>query len=269
MITKRTQLAYLGKQINWSSPQTQGLVSQWALNDGGGLTVRSACGCRNGTLTNFPANPWTSSPIGRALTFDGTDDYIANCEIGNEFAFPNTTFSVSVRFKSTVGGMLCAKDGSAPTGKGWFVYVETSTGIINIQFKGSAGNAFVATTSGTSFIDGKWHHLVAVITTSTTNLNNNNAIVYVDGVNRSLTYTRSAVYESPTVAFTIGKRNGTLPFNGSISDFRLYNRALSAAEAQDIYVKPLGIYQPIYKQIYFPETAPSSHYTRMLMGVGL
>lgn len=79
-----------------------------------------------------------------------------------------------------------------------------------------------------------WHHVCISLTynTSVNSIHN----VYIDG---SLYYTGTGVYPTTTTYTScyIGKSNFVADpsFNGSIDDFRLYNRILSAAEVSSLY----------------------------------
>jgi concanavalin A-like lectin/glucanase superfamily protein len=59
--------------------------------------------------------------------------------------------------------------------------------------------------------------------------------VYVDGVLRA-TAAHSA--SSKTLNFNIGARGGSFNFNSKLDDVRIYNRALSATEIQQLYTEP-------------------------------
>ncbi len=52
-----------------------GLVAAYQFNEGGGLIAYDSASKNTGTLTNGPA--WSSSPFGKCLSFDGSDDHIA------------------------------------------------------------------------------------------------------------------------------------------------------------------------------------------------
>src|SRR3989338_8998500 len=63
--------AILGKP-----PNNLGLVNYWSLNEGTGTVATDASGTGNtGTLTGGPT--WVTGKYGSAVSFDGTDDYVA------------------------------------------------------------------------------------------------------------------------------------------------------------------------------------------------
>lgn len=58
------------------SPFVRGLVGYWSFDEGQGTTAYDASGFgNNGTLTNGPT--WVDGKVGKALSFDGVDDYVS------------------------------------------------------------------------------------------------------------------------------------------------------------------------------------------------
>jgi gliding motility-associated-like protein len=93
--------------------------------------------------------------------------------------------------------------------------------------------------TGTLPILNKWYHIV--MTRSATQVS-----LYIDGafVSSASTNGKTASYGSSNFEANIGKRAGTNAqmFNGKIDDVRIYNRALSSLEIQELYVmKPSGL----------------------------
>lgn len=267
MITKRTQLAYFGQQINPNSPQAQGLVGMWALNDGGGTIARSCCGRLNGTLINGPT--WGVGKFGVALSFNNpSGQYIAvaNNSVLNPTA--QITMSVFVKFTTTsVLGVLgkWGSDGTGDANQSYSIYING--GKIGTTFNATNATDNVLLTNGT-YNDGKWHHVVATATASGTN----NIKIYIDGVLENQSTSSGTLLKTTTDRLLIGATSiasGNYYFTGSLSDVRIYDRALSASEVQDLYANPNGIYIPRKIQFFVPETTVTLPRTRMLMGVGL
>ncbi len=81
----------------------------------------------------------------------------------------------------------------------------------------------------TSISLNEWHHYVVVV-----DENLNQALLYFDGV-----YLGNASYKDPTSTtsrtFYLGGPSSGYRWNGSIDEFRLYNRSLSAAEVKAAY----------------------------------
>ena len=115
----------------------------------------------------------------------------------------------------------------------FFIAINDNNVIVNVRLNNS-GATYQVFTSGTNYNNNVWRHVVWTI--STTGVWN----VYIDGVNKILNY--AGVYPKLMTrpSNLIGKSNwasaGDPYFNGDIDDFRIYNRAITAAEASSIYI---------------------------------
>jgi hypothetical protein len=177
----------------------------------------------NGTLTNGAAYSSTD----RALTFDGTDDYI----IGNLNNSGDTPFTVSLWLKTDASGvaqMLWNLGGSGGTGNpedSVALEISSSNGL---DFFIYSGTSEAVSSFGTTYLN-KWVHVVAT-------RSGNTLKIYFDGTQQTTT-TFSSTDTLSLVAnteFTIGARGtgqlGNSPLNGSISNFKIYDVALTAEE---------------------------------------
>lgn len=54
-----------------------GLVAHYKFDENTGSTAYDSADTNNGTLTNMASNDWVAGVHGRALDFDGSNDYIA------------------------------------------------------------------------------------------------------------------------------------------------------------------------------------------------
>ena len=79
----------------------------------------------------------------------------------------------------------------------------------------------------------RWYHMVMLRDAGTTKF-------FVNGTQTTNTYPDTPF--TPSV-FTIGAQNGTHYFNGLVDDVRIYDRALSSAEVQQLYAfeAPAGV----------------------------
>ena len=211
-----------------------GLSAYWSFDQGTSTKVVDQSG-RGHTLTltttgsTLPA--WSTGRFGRGLTFDGSTNY-ATIPTVTDLSFPDQTFTVSFWMKeSSASGGLWVITNSA-VGGGWGV---SDTG--GVFLKNVLNTQNVYSISGVTLTDNKWHHMVYVITTSTTVVANNVMTVYVDGVSVPVSGTPTVTY-SPQTNFSIGNRNSNSNFwSGSIDEVRIYGRGLSAAEVQSLYRK--------------------------------
>jgi hypothetical protein len=160
----------------------------------------------------------------RSLSFDGSEDFV---NVANEspFRLADTTFTAEGWVKTTLSseGVLVGHGALSGSG-GWSISV-TGAGLMKFTGKTTAGSTAFTRSSSSAVNDGQWHHLAAVVTTSTTVTGNNTVTLYVDGVQNQGSLTQSAVYVSDTNPLTIGRRPaagaGGLYFTGSIDEVRV------------------------------------------------
>jgi hypothetical protein len=179
------------------------------------------------------------------MTFDGVDDFVDTNTSGSTFAFPNTTFTISVWIKTSVTGyttipgiMIASKDYTF-SGGGWAIGIGIPgyNGSTTVSFFASVkaiGGYFVNYTSTqTAVNDGQWKNLVAVIRTDTAVQENNINTLYINGVQSAVnTFTNGNLYNPPTLAMNIGRRSTGSYFPGNLAQISIYDRALSASEIQ-------------------------------------
>jgi hypothetical protein len=111
---------------------------------------------------------------------------------------------------------------AGPNGIGPDLYFNS--GIISWNTWDGAANPFATTPA--SVTDGNYHYYVVVNDASS------NTKLYYDGVLLGTATYRSA---AANTNLTIGGTTNTYMWNGNISNFSVYNRALSAAEVSQNY----------------------------------
>ena len=183
----------------------------------------------NSTLVNGPT---FSSNNSGSMSFDGGNDH--NLLPTNFFSFPTlTTFTISMWFKSTqtTGGTLFGQQSTnnPASATGWVpvIYLQ-SNGLIRVEpfWTGATTNVILSTNA---LNNGAWHNV-------TTTFNSNTNRLYVNGVFNSqrtgliLTSFTTLYYYMIGAGFASGRSLGTNYFNGSISNFGFYNRAISDTE---------------------------------------
>src|SRR3990167_1992532 len=207
-------------------PPTSGLVGYWALDEGSGVIAMDSSGKNNGgTLTNGPT--WIAGKSMQAVLFDGNNDYVN--VLHNDSLDPGSSlWSVSVWVKTSVSnGTVLRKGDNDPD--------EYRLSIVNgkAQFNINAGGDTVfAVAKSLSFVnDGAWHHIAGVRTGT------KSVAIYVDGLQEgTATYTGSGTSIDTSGPLTIGAQSGgSLALSATIDEVRIYNRALSGTEIQDIY----------------------------------
>ena len=208
----------LGQTTNCSSGLSCGLVGYWTFdgkntNWATGVTADISGSGNNGQMINMST---TTSPvagkIGQALSFNGTNQYI----ISRSFSLSGAgTASVWAKSSNVALGLYPSWLNDSTTNTLEFGY--TSTGGSRMFYK--ASSYFAGTYTQPK--DGKWH-LYSLSS---------------DGVNAKL-YIDGQYQETVAYSFTVSGlwfANGANYFNGTLDDVRVYNRALSAGEVQQLY----------------------------------
>lgn len=210
-------------------PSNFGLIGHWSFDEGVSTIVRDFSGNGfNGVMTNMDASTdWVAGKRGKALDFDGVDDYVAlpSANLSSRVS-GNTAITIAGWFKgSDIESMVRLQDGTAYIVLGW-----TSSGAF-------APRALVSTDGGVTGVnigggnvhDGKWRHIAMTWEKNTTN----GFKVYVDGSVTNQKDTPNVnlpVFSGSTGAY-FGSYQGTSEFTaGSIDDVRIYNRALTRDE---------------------------------------
>jgi hypothetical protein len=226
-------------------PPSDGLIGHWPLDESAGTAAADATGNGNtGTLNSFPASPWlpAGGQIAGALQFDNNDSYVAVANESN-FDFERTDpFSISTwiyRDSNTAGDEIISKyttPGLEYRGYGiWLVAGETS---LNFSLENSASNKILVETNSGAVSSGTWHHIAVTYDGSS---NTSGVEIYVDGVDQSLIVSANNL-SSTTLnnsSVVIGGDSADLNccvFNGRIDDTRIYDRELSPAEVQQLYL---------------------------------
>ncbi|MHC4912688.1 MAG: LamG domain-containing protein [Planctomycetota bacterium] len=213
------------------------LVAHWAFDEGGGTIAYDSAGGNDGTIYGAE---YATGQVGGALEFDGVDDYV---DVGNDPSLkPSLPVTVSAWIKLSGSGKLqrvVSTGEQVPTYYG--VWLELlSTDRVHIGFgdgTGSASQAYRRSKFGASVLDtGRWYHVVGVMRGAT------DMDVYVDGVDDGGNYNGSGgslAYSDANSA--IGYDDAPrYHFDGLIDDVRIYDRALSAEEVEELYLEGLG-----------------------------
>ncbi len=219
-----------------------GLAGYWKFDETSGTTAADSSGSgNNGTLTNGPT--WTTGRIDNALSFDGTNDYVTMGDPTNSsLDFPASDFSLSVwvltpaKDTSSATHLITGKWTYNTLGNGGYG-LATRYGKYTLQMGSGSGvcNSILWYGSNNSLNDlvgGTWEHVVATFD------RDGYIRLYVNGTQ---SYSKdisaaSACDLSNPYPFTVGSRDsGGTFFQGSIDEVRIYNRALSASDVQELY----------------------------------
>jgi|Napbiome12C3dose_1001474.scaffolds.fasta_scaffold00057_2 hypothetical protein len=218
-------------------------VGYWKFDEGQGTVANNSSSqgsTLNGTLTSMasPATStsgWTQSgKFGKALVFDGTNDYISITDPGASSALDmNGQITISTWIKTSgannYAGIIHKSNNSST---GYQLGMSTSSDIRADLFKGTTYDN--VSTSGLNVEDNLWHSIIATYDGST-------AIIYVDGVKKASKAMSGYLQtnSNDNSALLIGNDDGAASryFNGSIDEVKVYNYALTADEVKQDYNK--------------------------------
>jgi len=206
-----------------------GLVGSWHFSEGAGTTAYDTSGSANhGTLTNGPT--WTTSKegeTGKALSFDGVDDYI-EIPSSSSLSYLNPVISWSVWIKMPSLPTVETATVLSRYIDGFSTQVRTS-GEVYTEVYINSGTEFYFDSNAT-LSPGIWHNLTTTFDSDTLKL-------YIDGnLDKSLSGAGATTFYEYNNLWRIGSRTtGVRFFPGSIDEVRIYNRALSASEIEELY----------------------------------
>jgi hypothetical protein len=218
-------------------------VGYWKFDEAGGYVAYDSSGNNlKGTLTNMdPSNDWVQGKVGKALDFDGNDDYV---NIGDtslvDFGAGNFSLSAWVR-RDTTGGqdIIIGKDNSTAGTRQLNLLITSTNKARVIYFISTDSPVYLDSTS--SIIDNSWHYIVG-------QRNGNSFEIYIDGVLDASGTTSGShgTMQSTSAYLQIGRRQysgSTDEFDGAIDGVRIYNYARTAAQIhQDMGGSPIVYY---------------------------
>ena len=211
-------------------------IAHWKLDETSGLIAEDSAGDNDGTLINGPI--WTTGIIDGALDFDGTDDYVEVNPVG-ELDFERTeayTLSAWYRGIAEKHAILSKMDKSIGY-RGYDMYIDY--GYVQAHIINSwPSNAIRETGTLYPINDFIWHHIVVTYDGSSSP---NGLKIYVDGMEETTTVDVDSLSSTiqNSVSFKIAARGGTSTsahLSGKIDDVRIYDRALSAVEIEELYL---------------------------------
>ena len=200
----------------------------WPMDESAGSSmVADILNGYNGQLINMdPDTCWTTGHIGGALQFDGVDDYVSVTGHKGILGTSSRTCAAWIKTPGTAQNMVILGWG----GQQW-VFGLFGSGELTVY----AGGPYIKTTGLVN--DNQWHHVAAVMTDDGSP-NVSEITLYVDGILQT-TVKSPGVINTPQAndvligAFSAGTPAGF--FKGLIDDVRIYGKALSGAQIEEIF----------------------------------
>lgn len=200
--------------------QPGGLAAYYALNEGSGSGVSDASATKlNGNTNGAPA--WVSGKIGKALSFNGSSQYVASA-----------SYSITgpLTVEAWVYPTAASETASAVSDNTNTTDNQSQLGLVNsnANFAITIGGKPVSV-SGAAVAQNTWTHLVGVY-------DGTNVLLYVNGALAGSAAATGTVATN-SLPWTIGKTAGAASgyFTGNIDEVKIYSRALSANEVSAEY----------------------------------
>ena len=211
----------------------------WSFDEGSGTVLSEASGF--GEQGQVQGATWTSGLTGKALDFDGTNDYV---QFSTEPAIQGA-LTVSAWVRSESGPVACGRvvastykwNSGSPNERGWMLGNTCGgSGDSSFSFRvyDNAGSQAVATLSNffTTY-DDQWVHVAGIF------IPGQSAALYVNGVKVAEDTTSVPTSIGLSGIFRVGGRADSTSqgrWDGQIDNLQITGRALSAAEIQELLI---------------------------------
>jgi len=222
-------------KINVRKLDRSSVVGYWSMDNISGTTLIDETGVNNGTIYGATQ---VDGKLGKALSFDGVDDYV-NC--GNNVA-GNSDMTISFWVKpnkSQAGGLIYKTADYIAVREDYHIFWWTGASGIQIGF--SDGSSLIYNDFGGSgiIIINEWQ-LITVVKTGT------KVDVYRNSVFSSSANNYPVNVQNTATPLIIGKESTSFQrkFKGSIDEVMIFNRALSQEEISYLYNSGKGKYSP-------------------------
>ncbi|MCK4892144.1 MAG: FG-GAP repeat protein, partial [Candidatus Pacebacteria bacterium] len=163
-----------------------GLVGWWSMDEGTGTSVADqSINSNTGTLSGGIPD-WTNGKFGKALSFNGTDDYV---DCGSDTSLTSTVGSIEAWIKLNTTNndepIFFLRENS------WSDYFRfyRANGYLRLTIDDGSVIKTNVNTPLDSLKDTNWHHII-------TTQNGSGIKIYMDGVNKTLGGTNSAYWTS-------------------------------------------------------------------------
>ncbi|MHC4616748.1 MAG: LamG domain-containing protein [Planctomycetota bacterium] len=234
---RRVTLAILAVTFLCGSAQalgSDGLVAHWKFDEGTGPTAYDSAGTNDGTLVNGPV--WTTGVLDGALEFDGINDYVTVPDDPSLNITGDITVSAWVYFARGGTGQegsqqgIVTKCSEAGARNNPFDFRTDVSGVPCLFFNRANASEYQYIYGTESIPILEWHHVLVRVENKVPDF-------YIDGAlggkTGDTTFTITPTANSKPVL--LGRRDDGLHLAGTIDDVRIYDRALSAEEIEELY----------------------------------
>ncbi len=225
-------------------------IASWDFDEGSGLTATDSSFYEN-TATLQNGVTWGAGYQGTAVSFDGVNDYVSVVQSASLDRIYNNGgggMSVSFWIKPDVLGSVGIMSLGQGSDTEWDIYTNAA-GRLGFEVPHDGGGVLNERFDN-QLIAGQWNHFVI-----TWNGNNTSAAgvrLYRNGVQQPFSFGSSGVgnpVDNSNEPFLIGTNYaGGSGFDGSLDEVRIYDRVLSALDAETLYENSLSGFTPVSGQ---------------------
>lgn len=216
------------------------LVSYWKLSD-----LVDSVGAN--TLTNNNAATFVAGKIGNAVNLVAASTQYLSVADNASLDFTSAmTIDGWVKFTTSGGIQTLASKWNFSTDGCWAIQMTAGEIVVNVATTPTDGGTTHGDTSGLGLTTATWYH-IAVVFDGTLTGNANRLKVFVNGVQKTLTFTGTipATLLNSASAFELGRFQGLGRFlDGLLDEVAQWGRALTSAEILARYAAGTGIQWP-------------------------
>ncbi|MCK5126182.1 MAG: prepilin-type N-terminal cleavage/methylation domain-containing protein [candidate division Zixibacteria bacterium] len=215
---------------NRVSDVTYGLITYWKLDEASGTTASDDAGSNPGTLTNMAGNEWTTGQVDGALYSDGNNDFViqdtpSGLPIGNT----SRTLCFWVRYNSYQNGRVFGGYGNDDDGENFQLGMDYWGNDRIMFYGGSNAVDYETNLIASTYCDAQFHHFAVTYDGSEVK-------IFVDGTARdSVLRNLNTVLDDICLCGEVASGSCDRLFDGTVDDFRIYNRTLSDFEIQNLF----------------------------------
>jgi len=230
-------LFMLLSQVSLAKVKSESMVAVWLFDEGKGSVVTDSTGNGHDGKIEKGAK-WVNGRFGKALEFDGADDWVSVPHSKNLGFASGKSFTITVHYKgSQLGGSLFGKgyEDKSQALPWYLLWNDGSSPKVTLFLRDEAGASFRA--DGTSEVaDDKWHFVAAVADAS-----KGKSSIWIDGKKEAeADFNKKSGYGTSEGVVAIGRHYDRYT-KGIIDDVALFNVALTSDDIKTVMDEGLEV----------------------------
>jgi len=218
-----------------------GLVAHWKFDEGSGMIAHDSAGNNDGVIHGAQ---WTTGQVGGALEFAGQGHYVEIPDDDSLTPASEITISYWINKRAGTGAGIskcanCPNESASPgNSRAYRLNIHPNTEKVELVILAAAFDGDMIISNAVPSLNA-WHHIVGTFSHGA-------AAIYIDGqLDNSAMLSVSSIMNDVqplTIAAMwdyCGPDNLDSGLYGLIDDVRIYDRALSAQEIEELYGQPL------------------------------